>query len=97
MLTKTYKKHHLFKQRIIDLKNKFPIELSTLKKKRPDKKMDRPIKSFRHTGSIQLCERDKDILKLKKTLNHSRVQVTVGYLRGLEVNNLSEADMPDLL
>lgn len=57
---------------------------------------DITIYSFRHTGSIQLYERDKDILKLKKTLNHSRIQVTVGYLRGLEVNNLTEADMPSL-
>jgi len=65
-------------------------------KKKEEIDKDITIYSFRHTGSIQLYERDKDIIKLKKTLNHSRVQVTVGYLRGLEINTLTADDMPSL-
>ena len=50
--------------------------------------------SFRHTGAIRLFEKTKDITKLQKAMGHSSIRVSLTYLRGLEIAELKEEDMP---
>ncbi len=50
--------------------------------------------SFRHTGAIDIFERTGSITKLQKAMGHSSINVSLTYLRGLEVAELTEEDMP---
>ena len=57
-------------------------------------KSNQTLYSFRHTGAIRLFEKTKDITKLQKAMGHSSIRVSLTYLRGLEVAELKEEDMP---
>ena len=50
--------------------------------------------SFRHTGAIDLFKRTGSITKIQSAMGHSSIKVSLTYLRGLEVPELSEEDMP---
>jgi integrase len=50
--------------------------------------------SFRHTGAIDIFKRTGSITKLQKAMGHSSINVSLTYLRGLEVAELTEDDMP---
>ena len=50
--------------------------------------------SFRHTGAIDIFKRTGSITKLQKAMGHSNLNVSLTYLRGLEVAELTEEDMP---
>ena len=50
--------------------------------------------SFRHTGAIDLFKRTGSITKLQSAMGHSSIKVSLTYLRGLEVPELTEDDMP---
>ena len=50
--------------------------------------------SFRHTGAIDLFKRTESIRKLQSAMGHSSIRVSLTYLRGLEVSELKEEDMP---
>ena len=50
--------------------------------------------SFRHTGAIDLFQRTGSITKLQTAMGHSSIRVSLTYLRGLEVPELREEDMP---
>ena len=52
--------------------------------------------SFRHTGAIDIYKRTGSIEKLKAAMGHSNVMVSLTYLRGLDVAELKEDDMPAL-
>ena len=52
--------------------------------------------SFRHTGAIDLFKRTGSITKLQSAMGHSSINVSLTYLRGLEVPELTEEDMPML-
>jgi integrase len=52
------------------------------------------IYSFRHTGAIEIFKRTGSITKLQKAMGHSSINVSLTYLRGLEVPELNEEDMP---
>ena len=52
--------------------------------------------SFRHTGAIDIFKRTGSITKLQKAMGHSSINVSLTYLRGLEVGELKEEDMPEL-
>ena len=52
--------------------------------------------SFRHTGAIDIFKRTGSITKLQKAMGHSSINVSLTYLRGLEVGELKEEDMPSL-
>ena len=45
---------------------------------------------------VQVYERTGSITKLQKAMGHSSINVSLTYLRGLEVAELKEADMPEL-
>ena len=50
--------------------------------------------SFRHTGAIDIYKRTGSIEKLKTAMGHSNIMVSLTYLRGLDVTELKEEDMP---
>ena len=50
--------------------------------------------SFRHSGAIEIFKRTGSITKLQKAMGHSSINVSLTYLRGLEVAELVEEDMP---
>jgi integrase len=50
--------------------------------------------SFRHSGSIEIFKRTGSITKLQKAMGHSSINVSLTYLRGLEIAELKEEDMP---
>ena len=52
--------------------------------------------SFRHTGAIQVYEKTGSLTKLQQVMGHSSLQVSLTYLRGLEVKQLDAEDMPQL-
>ena len=52
------------------------------------------IYSFRHSGAIEIYKRTGSITKLQKALGHSSINVSLTYLRGLEIPELNEEDMP---
>ena len=49
---------------------------------------------FRHSGAIEIYKRTGSINKLQKAMGHSSINVSLTYLRGLEVPELIEEDMP---
>ena len=50
--------------------------------------------SFRHSGAIEIFKRTGSLSKLQKAMGHSSLNVSLTYLRGLEVAELKEEDMP---
>ena len=50
--------------------------------------------SFRHSGAIEIFKRTGSITKLQKAMGHSNINVSLTYLRGLELPELREEDMP---
>ena len=52
--------------------------------------------SFRHTGAIEIYKRTGSIEKLKAAMGHSNIIVSLTYLRGIDVAELREEDMPSL-
>jgi integrase len=55
---------------------------------------DITLYSFRHTGAIEIFKRTGSITKLQKAMGHSSINVSLTYLRGLEIAELKEEDMP---
>jgi integrase len=58
---------------------------------------DQTLYSFRHSGAIEIYKRTGSLSKLQKALGHSSLTVSLTYLRGLEVAELVEVDMPELI
>ena len=50
--------------------------------------------SFRHSGAIEIFKRTGSLHKLQKAMGHSSINVSLTYLRGLEIPELNEEDMP---
>ena len=50
--------------------------------------------SFRHSGAIEIYKRTGSLSKLQTAMGHSSLNVSLTYLRGLEVAELKEEDMP---
>ena len=64
--------------------------------KKKSKVIDKEVTlySFRHTGAINLFKQTGSITKLESAMGHSSIKVSLTYLRGLEVPELNEEDMP---
>ena len=52
--------------------------------------------SFRHTGAIRVFEKTGSLQKLQQVMGHSDMQVSLTYLRGLEITQLDAKDLPTL-
>ena len=50
--------------------------------------------SFRHSGAIEIFKRTGSLHKLQRAMGHSSINVSLTYLRGLEIPELNEEDMP---
>ena len=50
--------------------------------------------SFRHTGAIEIYKRTGSLHKLQKAMGHYTIKVSIPYLRGLEIPELEDSDMP---
>jgi len=57
---------------------------------------DQTLYSFRHSGAIQVYEKSGSLTTLQQVMGHSSLQVSLTYLRGLEVKQLEVEDMPKL-
>ena len=55
---------------------------------------DQTLYSFRHSGAIEIYKRTGSLSKLQRAMGHSSLAVSLTYLRGLEVSELEESDMP---
>ena len=55
---------------------------------------DQTLYSLRHSGAIDIFKRTGSITKLQKAMGHSSINVSLTYLRGLEIPELNEEDMP---
>ena len=64
------------------------------KRLNPEIDRDITIYSFRHSGALEIFERTGSLTKLQRAMGHSSLQVSLTYLRGLEVAELKEEDMP---
>ena len=53
--------------------------------------------SFRHSGAMEIYRRTGSLHKLQRAMGHSSLNVSLTYLRGLEVAELDESDMPMIL
>ena len=58
---------------------------------------EQTLYSFRHTGAIDIYKRTGSIEKLRTAMGHSSIIVSLTYLRGLEIIELEESDMPKLI
>ena len=52
--------------------------------------------SFRHSGAINVFKRTNSLHKLQSALGHSSINVSLTYLRNLEISKLDVTDMPIL-
>ena len=62
----------------------------TLKKRYQKGNPDQTLYSFRHSGAVDIFKRTGSITKLQKAMGHSSINVSLTYLRGLEVPELTE-------
>ena len=57
-------------------------------------KQGQTLYSFRHSGAIEIYKRTGSLSKLQTAMGHSSLNVSLTYLRGLEIAELKEEDMP---
>ena len=74
--------------------NKSCRQLGCFKKVSKLLELDQTLYSFRHSGAIEIYRRTGSLSKLQKAMGHSSLAVSLTYLRGLEVSELEESDMP---
>ena len=88
--------HHNIFSNSIDAYNKdyFKTLWSRFKRQSNLLEQDQTLYSFRHSGAIEIFKRTGSITKLQKAMGHSSINVSLTYLRGLEVAELKEEDMP---
>jgi len=67
---------------------------SCFKKQSNTLEQGKTLYSFRHSGAIEIFKRTGSITKLQKAMGHSSINVSLTYLRGLEIAELKEEDMP---
>jgi len=72
----------------------FKVLWSRFKRRSKLLEKDQTLYSFRHTGAIDVYKRTGSIEKLKAAMGHSNIMVSLTYLRGLDVAELKEEDMP---
>ena len=75
-------------------KSYFSLIWKRFKRRYPTIESSVTIYSFRHTGAIEIFKRTGSITKLQKAMAHSSINVSLTYLRGLEIPELNEEDMP---
>ena len=59
-----------------------------------DKNIINYLNANNDSAAIELFSRTESITKLQRAMGHSSVNVSLTYLRGLEIPELKEEDMP---
>ena len=75
----------------------FSLLWQRFKRKHPEVvQQGQTLYSYRHMGAIAVYEKSKNIKVLQTVMGHSDMTVSLTYLRGLEVVQLDQNDMPKL-
>ena len=97
ILVKGELNNNIFSNKIKPLnKDYFKTLWSRFKKQSDILEQGQTLYSFRHSGAIEIFKRTGSLTKLQKAMGHSSLNVSLTYLRGLEVAELKEDDMPNL-
>ena len=95
ILVKGERHHNIFSGRPQPLnQDYFKTLWSRFKKQSNLLEQGQTLYSFRHSGAIEIFKRTGSLTKLQKAMGHSSINVSLTYLRGLEVAELTEEDMP---
>ena len=94
-LNTTNKENNIFSNSPIEFnEDYFKTLWSRFKRQSKQIKPEQTLYSFRHSGAIEIFKRTGSITKLQKAMGHSSINVSLTYLRGLEILELNEEDMP---
>jgi len=95
LLKKGEPHHNIFSGRQQPLnQDYFKTLWSSFKRQSNTLEQGQTLYSFRHSGAIEIFKRTGSITKLQKAMGHSSINVSLTYLRGLEIAELKEEDMP---
>ncbi len=95
ILTKGVTDHNIFSNALKPYSNDYFKNIwRRFKQLKSDIDTSVTIYSFRHSGAIEIFKRTGSITKLQKAMGHSSINVSLTYLRGLEIPDLEEEDMP---
>jgi integrase len=95
LLVKGERHHNIFSGRPTPLnQDYFKALWSRFKRQSNAIEQGQTLYSFRHSGAIEIFKRTGSITKLQKAMGHSSINVCLTYLRGLELPELKEEDMP---
>ena len=95
ILVKGDNNHNIFTNTIVAYNSSyFKGVWSRFKKVNSSINKDITLYSFRHSGAIEIFKRTGSLTKLQKAMGHSSINVSLTYLRGLEIAELTEEDMP---
>jgi integrase len=95
ILVKGERHHNIFSNKPQPLnQDYFKTLWSRFKKQSNTLEQGQTLYSFRHSGAIEIFKRTGSITKLQKAMGHSSLNVSLTYLRGLEIAELKEEDMP---
>ena len=95
ILVKGDNNHNIFANTIVAYNSSyFKGVWSRFKKVNSSINKDITLYSFRHSGAIEIFKRTGSLTKLQKAMGHSSINVSLTYLRGLEIAELKEEDMP---
>ncbi|MDB4252300.1 site-specific integrase [Flavobacteriaceae bacterium] len=95
LLVKGEPHHNIFSERQKALnQDYFKTLWSRFKRQSNTLEQGQTLYSFRHSGAIEIFKRTGSITKLQKAMGHSSINVSLTYLRGLEIVELKEEDMP---
>jgi len=93
ILVKGELNNNIFSNKIKPLnQDYFKTLWSRFKKQSDILEQGQTLYSFRHSGAIEIFKRTGSLTKLQKAMGHSSLNVSLTYLRGLEVAELT--DMP---
>ena len=94
-LVKGERQHNIFSSRHQPLnQDYFKTLWSRFKRLSNTLEQGQTLYSFRHSGAIEIFKRTGSITKLQKAMGHSSINVSLTYLRGLDIPELTEDDMP---
>ena len=94
LLVKGQPHHNIFTDTIRPLnEDYFKTLWSRFKRVSKLLEQDQTLYSFRHSGAIEIFKRTGSITKLQKAMGHSSINVSLTYLRDLELPELKEEDM----
>ena len=91
ILVKGEPHHNIFSSKPQPLnQDYFKTLWSRFKKQSKTLEQGQTLYSFRHSGAIEIFKRTGSITKLQKAMGHSSINVSLTYLRGLEIAELTE-------